>query len=433
MMLPSKQHLYDRSPRKTHSRSTYRLKRTVVRRLALIVGVCCAVQFLKLHVLARQSLEAKYTTTTFSGPAELLFRYDSLLDGEIAANRSALIAAKASWRPLGSGCEGSTFFWNQQVIKTFKPKGSPLRSCLPLELAGDSQSTERQTCSPGIRWPTEIPASLAMGTTHGFLPVCDAFFASSSPEQEAQWHLVTPLMAGGTLQALAKTIARNQTDTDLSIHTLDVRFRPRFNELLAALVMLHSRGLCHDDLKLDNIFVDEPITEEDGSWLLGDLGNVRETSHPYHTSRIWTHSNKQLPDCRANDALRATKTYLQFLRYAIDSSPSTRSGFDKALLEAKEPWARLLWRSNGAGNNLRTGSVLQWSTGDENPMSLASSDPVAHFGLAVSWTKWLLLPFHGWQSTHERASALALKITASDAWAKILGLTWVLGVPVGRC
>lgn len=402
-------------------------------RLALIIGVCCTVQFLRLHVLARQSLEAKYTTTRFSDPDELLNRYDSILDGDVATNRSALIAAKASWRPLGSGCEGSTFVWNQHVIKTFKPKGSPLRNCLPLELARDSKSNGRQTCSPGTRWPTEIPASLAMGTIQGFLPVGDVFYASFSPQQEAQWHLVTPLMEGGTLQALAKTMARNHTDTELAIRTLDVRFRPRFGELLGALRVLHSRGLCHDDLKLDNVFVAQPSGEHDGKWLLGDLGNVRELSHPYHASKIWTLSNKQLPDCRANDALRATKTYQQFLRHAVSNSRSTESGFDKALLEAREPWARILWRAHGAGNNLRAENVLKWSTGDEDPTNPASSDPLTHPSLAGSWAMWLFLPFHGWQSDHERASASTLKITASDAWAKILGLTWILGVPVGRC
>ena len=432
-MLPSKQHLNGRYPRKTYARSTYRLRRNVVHRLALIIGVCCTVQFLRLHVLARSSLEAKYTTTIFSNPAELLNRYDSILDGDVAANRSALIEAKASWRQLGSGCEGSTFVWNQYVIKTYKPKGSPLRNCLPSGLARDSQSNERQTCSPGTRWPTEIPASLAMGTIQGFLPVGDVFYASASLEQEAQWHFVTPLMEGGTLQTLAKTMARNRTDTELSIRTLDVRCRPRFDELLGALQVLHSRGLCHDDLKLDNVFVAQPSTEHDGKWFLGDLGNVREVSHPYHASKIWMHSNRQLPDCRANDALRATKTYLQFLRHAVSSSRSTRSEFDKALLEAREPWARILWRAHGAGNNLRAENVLKWSTGDENTTNLASSDPLTHPSLAGSWAMWLFLPFHGWQSDHERASASTLKITASDTWAKILGLTWILGVPVGRC
>jgi len=432
-MLPQKQHLHDGSRRRSPTRSTYRLKRTVIHRLALIAGICCALQFLRLHMLARHSLEAKYTTTEFSDTAELLHRYDFVLDGDVAANRSALIAAKASWCPLGSGCEGSTFAWDQHVIKTFKPKRSPLRNCLPRELAGNLQSIDRRTCSLGTRWPTEIPASLVMGTTQGFLPVSDVFFASSSPEQEAQWHLVTPLMEGGTLQTLTKTLARNQTDTVLSIRTLDARFRPRFDELLVALQLLHNQGLCHDDVKLDNVFVDKPSIAEDGLWLLGDLGNVRDITHPYHASRIWTHSNMQLPDCRANDALRATKTYLQFLRHAVDGPRSTELGFDMALFKAREPWARLLWRVHGAGNHLRTGSVLEWSTGNDQPASPASSVSVVHPRPARTWRRWLLLPFHGWQSTYERASTSALKITASDAWAKILGLTWILGVPVGRC
>ena len=185
-MLPSKQHLNDRYQRKILARPTYRLQRIVIHRLALIVGICYTVRFLRLHVLARQSLEAKYTNTRFSGTAELLNRYDSILDGDIAANRSALIAAKASWLPLGPGCEGSTFAWNRHKIKTFDAKGSPLRNCLPRELAGDPLSIERQTCLPGTRWPTEISASLAMGTTQGFLTVGDVFFASSSPAHDAR-------------------------------------------------------------------------------------------------------------------------------------------------------------------------------------------------------------------------------------------------------
>lgn len=126
-------------------------------------------------------------------------------------------------------------------------------------------------------------------------------------------------MTGGTLENLANAIVRNHTDTDLSIRTLDLRFRPKFDDMLVSLRLLHIIGLCHDDFKLEDIFAAQPSTEHDGMWLLGNLGNVREVSHPYHASEIWTHSNKQLPDCRANGALRATKTYLQFLRHAVSS------------------------------------------------------------------------------------------------------------------
>jgi hypothetical protein len=165
---------------------------------------CCTIQFLRMHLLARHSLQAKYTTTTFSHNAEILDRYTVVSTGHTAVNRSALIAAKASWHPLGSGCEGNTFAWNQHVIKTFKSKKSPFRNCLPRELA--AARNDNQSSAPTGRWPTEIPASLLAGNTRGFLPASDIFFASSSPEQEAQWHLVTPLMEGGKLQTLAKSI-----------------------------------------------------------------------------------------------------------------------------------------------------------------------------------------------------------------------------------
>jgi hypothetical protein len=186
-------------------------------------------------------------------------------------------------------------------------------------------------------------------------------------------------------------------------------------------------------MKPDHVFVAKRSTEQDGLWLLGDLGNVREIAHPYHMSRVWTHTNKQLPDCRANDALRATKTYLQFLRHASSSSGSTQSKFDQALLEAREPWARLFWRAHGVGNSLRTESVLEWSTGHEHPTTSASSYSTKSSSLARSWRTLLLLPLIGWQGIYKRSAASALKITASDGWARVLGLTWVLGVPVGKC
>jgi hypothetical protein len=428
----SQKFLYDRSPRRTHVRSTYRLKRAILHRLALVAGICCAVQFLRLHVLARHSLEAKYTTTTFGENAGVLRQYHSLSDEGAAVNRSALIAAKPSWRPLGSGCEGSTFAWNRHVIKTFKPKHSPFRNCIPRELEGRSQS-ESQQCSSETRWPTDIPASLIAGTTQGFLPVSDVFFASSSPEQGPQWHLVTPLMEGGTLQTLAKAVSRGNSDLEPSLHALDVRFRPRLNELLIALQVLHSKGLCHDDLKPDNVFVAEPGTEQDGPWLIGNLGNVREISHPYHSSKVWTHSNQQLPDCRANDALRATKTYLMFLRHAFSSSSNSESEFDTALLEGREPWARLLRRAHSVGNALRVGSLLQWSAADEHPSSSPSTVSSLSSVTMTRWERWVLRPVLGWRVVYKRASMSAMKISASDGWARVLGLTWILGVPVGRC
>lgn len=185
-MLAHKQHVYDRSLRKTHLRSTYRLKRAVIHRLALVAGIYCAVQFLRLHALARSSLEAKYATTTFNDDAEVLDHYNSVVNGIGAVNRSALVATKPDWRPLGSGYEGSTFVSDRHVIKTFKPQRSPFRNCLPRGLEGLSGLNVSQPCSSTTRWPTEIPASLIAGTAQGFLPVVDVYFASSSHGQEPQ-------------------------------------------------------------------------------------------------------------------------------------------------------------------------------------------------------------------------------------------------------
>jgi serine/threonine protein kinase len=308
-----------------------------------------------------------------------------------------MIAAKASWQPLGSGCEGSTFAWNDLVIKTFKPKQSPFRNCLPRDLAVRSRPNESKADLYTTRWPTEIPASMTAGTVQGFLPVRDVFFARSSPGQETRWHLVTPLMEGGTLQTLAKSVSQSRSDGEVSIRTLDTRFRPRFEEMLAALQLLHSRGLCHDDVKPDNIFITKSSTEADGSRLLGDWGNVRQLSHPYHASRLWTRSNGQLSDCRANDALRVIKTYLHLLRHAGDSSTSATSEFDHALLEAWDPWARLLWRADGAGADLRIESLLRWSVEEEHPQNEPSPISAMKSSRMRSWRSWLLLQFVGRQ------------------------------------
>lgn len=410
MPLQSKHDLYSR---KRPNRSTYRLKRTVIHRLTLLAGICCVAQLLRLHVAARSSLKAKYTATAFGDDTGILERYANISTVFDEANRSALLRAESRWRPLGSGFEGSTFTWDGHVIKTFKAKRSPFRNCFDLGMIN------RLRLEPGInetcttRWPTEIPASLIAGTVQGFLPVSDAFFARSSSEQVAQWHLVTPLMQGGTLENLARSVSHAQLGREMTAHTLDVRFRPKFDELLVALQHLHGRGLCHDDVKMENIFVARSDTEEDGAWLIGDLGNVRQVSHPYHASALWTHSNGQLPDCRANDALRATKSYLQFLRRASRSATGSASSFDMALFDDMQPWARLFWRAYVTGSGLRSGDLLQWSAKEEHPMS-STSNTVISSPTTRTFRSSLLLPFLGKHGVHEKQSTAALKPSASE-------------------
>lgn len=384
-------------------------------------------------MIARSSLEAKYTATAFDDNAGILERYanGSTMFGE--AKRSVLFAVEPSWQPLGSGFEGSTFTWNDHVIKTFKAKRSPFRNCLDLEMVKRlrHERSDNETCA--TRWPTEIPASLIAGAIQGFLPVSDAFFARSSSEKTAQWHLVTPLMRGGTLQNLAESVSHAQLDRETTLQTLDVRFRPRFEELLVALQHLHQRGLCHDDVKMENIFVATVDTEEDDAWLVGDLGNVRQVSHPYHTSALWTHSNAQLPDCCANDALRVTKSYLQFLRRASESSKGSAMNFDMTLFENKQPWARLFWRAYATGNGLRSGDLMQWSAEEEHPMASVSSNIVMRSPTARAYRSSLLVSFLGKQSIYSKESARFLSTSASEGWARALALTWVFGVPVGKC
>jgi serine/threonine protein kinase len=319
------------------------------------------------------------------------------------------------------------------VIKTYKTTRTRFRNCLSHSLVDDLHLNDDQDNQYPTRWPTELPATLLAGSEPGFLPARDAFFASSSPSEEAQWHLVTPLAEGGTLQTLARHVLHDATAGNVSIQSLDNRFRPKFNDLLLAIQYLHAQGLCHDDIKPDNIFVGAPITEEDGPWILGDLGNARHLSHPYHTSRVWTWSNSQLPDCRANDALRAVKTYLQFLRQISSTSTAMRpeKDFDLALSEAKESWTRLFWLANGAGNDLRIEQVMLWAATEETNATDLIRMP--HRKVLGFTRAWLLSPFVGWQDELTRAADMALKISASDGWTRKLALTWFLGVPVGRC
>jgi hypothetical protein len=414
------------------SRSHYRLKRTLVYRLAVIVGICFAVQIIQLHVHARRSLEAKFTTTHFEDDAEVSSRYNNISS---IFYRDELLAAKPEWLLLGSGCEGSAFAWNGFVIKTYKTTRSRFRNCFASSLVEDLNLNDDEGFQYPTRWPTEIPATILVGSQPGFLPARDAFFASSSPSEGAQWHLVTPLAEGGTLQTLAGYALRDVPEGELSIQSVDRRFRPKFSELLLAIQHLHTQGLCHDDIKLDNTFVGASIAGEDGPWILGDLGNVRHLSHPYHTSRVWTHSNNQLPDCRANDALRAVKKYLQFLRQISSTSSAMRpeEDFDLALSEAKESWARLFWLADGAGNDLRIDQVMLWVAEEEAPTDGTDLIPMPHRNVLGFRRAWLLSPFVGWQDELARAADVALRISASDGWTRKLALTWFLGVPVGRC
>ncbi|RYO96711.1 hypothetical protein DL765_011511 [Monosporascus sp. GIB2] len=218
------------------------------------------------------------------------------------------------WKRIGGGFEGDLYVYNDTVIKTFVTSRSPLRNCINHFSAS-----------------TEIPAMLLLGgrgdhvaRTAQFMPVKDYFLKPSADTEPASWHLLMPFLRGGNLKKLAQRLR----SAGSAYRDLDDRFRPSFNRVLAALETMRSgHGLCHDDIKPENIFVDSVSAggaPSDTRWLLADFGNVREPPHPYHSTWIWTRHSNQNADCRVNDTVRLVKTYVTFLRLVGGQGSDTR-------------------------------------------------------------------------------------------------------------
>ncbi|KAI9786557.1 MAG: hypothetical protein M1816_007881 [Peltula sp. TS41687] len=195
-------------------------------------------------------------------------------------------------RDLGRGCEGVTRLYEDRVtgqVVVIKSWFEPGRNRLPAEM----QEVFHDLMP---KWPAEIPATLVFAgldansqTTEasydrlGFLPAVEYFAATSSKNARSKnqhtWHLVTPYISGGTLEDPAAWIRQEGLNTP---QDLDVEFRSSFNRTLVLLETLHTKGYCHDDVKMDNILVLGPY-----DWILSDLGNVREIQHPYHYNPDW--------------------------------------------------------------------------------------------------------------------------------------------------
>ncbi|KAL8845872.1 MAG: hypothetical protein Q9221_008991 [Calogaya cf. arnoldii] len=90
---------------------------------------------------------------------------------------------------------------------------------------------------------------------------------------------------------------------------------------------------CHNDVKPDNIYVEDEL-----HWLLGDLGNVREINHHYYSTSQWHHEG-QWADCQTNDLRRALISYLTLMRRA---SADTEA-FDQQLMCRSSALAQLYW------------------------------------------------------------------------------------------
>ncbi|KAK3632628.1 hypothetical protein LTR56_016236 [Elasticomyces elasticus] len=209
------------------------------------------------------------------------------------------------------------------VVKTFKTASpNPLPSGILAEFA-DITTT----------WPAEIEAGLLLSQTQSvgeaaLVPVIDYFTLRHNTSDSWSWAMVTPYTTGGTLVTLASASRQNNRSPE----ELNLTFRPAFERLLTDLSMLHAAGYCHDDVKPGNIFVQSPTR-----WLVGDLGNLQQKSHPWHDTHYWTR-RLQWADCELNDARRAVKTYMSFLRAASADVDE----FDREFLAAAG-WSRIYW------------------------------------------------------------------------------------------
>jgi hypothetical protein len=387
-------------------------------RIAFVLFIFALFQQQHLYLVSRQSLTAKYSPTNFNTHSADLHPRLSRPNDKDSQFQDELVENRATWKALGKGCEGKVFAYKDSVIKTFTPGHSPFRNCAPDATA---------------KWPTEIPASLRFGGSakpvdvsdtgsghdtntsyDGFLPVKAYFMASTTPGEPAEWHLVTPLLKGSNLNTLAKQLSANETPK--SFREVDALYRPAFNRLLKSMGNLHATGYCHDDIKPANIFV-----QDDSHWVLGDLGNLREVSHPFHASKMWK-DNAQLEDCRANDVVRALQSYLQF----VQSSASNPDEFNAAFYEGEEPVSRLFWwtLADAPGmsvEELRRQSVIEYPEATHKAkIEDGVSKPTRPHTFMSLFSKKLAV---------RRAVKFALETQMPDWSARLFGVVWLFGVP----
>lgn len=313
-------------PQHNRGRFLQTIPKTVRLVLVAIVSLCAFAGFFQGGTNYLDQLKKAYPTN-FSR----LYALDSFLWSPIHPiryNNGTHIDDRYTYiSHLGSGKEGNVSLYGDRegipvAVKTFSLSS---RNDIPLELAGDFIDLT-------TAWPTEIEAGILLNSLRNFsfVPVLD-FFILQDPAGWS-WALVSPQVSGGTLISLAGRERAAYSPKNAT--TLDTIYRQSLESLLMALEDLHIVGLCHDDIKPDNIFIDG----DESHWMLGDLGNVREVKHAWHKTSSWTRQN-QLADCKTNDVKRALKTYLSFMRSAsVDSD-----AFDKQFWMGKTAWSRMYW------------------------------------------------------------------------------------------
>jgi hypothetical protein len=424
-------------------RSTARTSKTIKLSLA-ILALFGVHHFQQAVSVSREALRDKYAPTVYSdlmvplskgsndtqwmgNPASDI-RHGSYSRGELWAQRSA-------WKKLGFGFEGDTFIHDGSVVvKMYKTANAPFRDCMP---EGDHSQ----------RWPTEIQASLLLGgmaepdslnTSATFLPVVDYFLAPDKPGREPKWHLVTPFLPSGNLKKLARQL--READNAYTAHDVDVLFRPSLEQVLGGLYAMHNEHrLCHDDIKFDNILtapgntssMSNPEPEAQTHWMLADMGNVREVSHAYHSSALWSVMNNNLPDCRSNDVYRLLKTYMRFLRSSVDDVDV----FDVEFLDGNEPWSQLFWTTYQEVMEGR--SLIALKTQLQSQLQFkpakwtrANGDPTPSESASVGSSS---RPVTGHPGARAQVVLDMTKVSASEAKVRAWAFTWILGVPVTEC
>ncbi|KAF4983447.1 hypothetical protein FZEAL_1176 [Fusarium zealandicum] len=430
------------SKSRLYQRSSSRWTRVVVI-CCLILGVFHWVSIFRTH---RKALLDKFSPTIFThlttrdkdALASTSWRWDQLPADRVVEtssySRSDIWASRHDWRPLGSGSEGEAFVYNGTVIKVYKTKRFPFRNCVP-------------EARPELRWPTEITASLLLGgmvddedvgIDANFLPVTDYFLSPPTEYTPPRWHFLTPFLPSGNLVKLAAHLRRSEHA--YSADDLDVLYRPSLERLLEALDQMHNQHeLCHDDVKPDNIFLSggksltEPGATLDATkkWILADLGNVREPGHAYHSSILWSRLNNNIPDCRVNDVSRLLKSYMVFLRTAVDDA----AAFDVQFFSGHEPWARLYWSLVDAIDEKKfvSATSTQQLSKQFGPSQQQYEDTAAWNrdppGVRNPVTRLLLSR----EQVVVQGVTNALKISAADSAARNWGMTLLFGVPVENC
>jgi serine/threonine protein kinase len=230
------------------------------------------------------------------------------------------------------------------------------------------------------RWPTEIPAMLIFASpTHeqaveidnkDFLGFVDHFVLEDHDSRK--WQLVTEFYHRGTLLNTENTLACELgLPSNITTTRLDHLFRDSFTKLLKTLSILHDAGFCHDDIKPANIFISnhDPFT-----WISGDLGQVREQNHTYHSSKKWRIQG-QWENCVLNDIRRLLKVYLSFLR----SFHRDTSRFDPELMHGQEDWSKFYWKYFGD-----TSTTLAQNDASKEERTLVSTSYEADGGISLA-------------------------------------------------